>query len=70
MPLATCLKVIDWAKRNDAYIIEDDYCYEYRHGPDPIPSMHSLCPSRVIYLGTMSKNLTPTIRLSHLVLPP
>lgn len=70
MPLATRLKVIDWAKRNNAYIIEDDYCYEYRYGSSPIPSLHSLCPSRVIYLGTMSKILTPAIRLTYVVLPP
>lgn len=70
MPLATRLKVIDWAKRHDAYLIEDDYCCEYRYGSDAVPSLQSLCPSRVIYLGTMSKILSPAIRMSYLVLPP
>lgn len=69
MPLATRLKIIDWAKRTDSYIIEDDYCCEYRYGSSPIPSLHSLCPSRVIYMGTMSKIFTPAIRLSYVVLP-
>ena len=70
MPLATRLKVIDWAQRHDAYLIEDDYCCEYRYGSDAIPSLHSLCPDHVIYLGTMSKILSPAIRMSYLVLPP
>lgn len=70
MPLATRLKVIEWAKHADAYIIEDDYCYEYRYGSDPVPSLYSLCPDRVIYLGTLSKILTPAMRLTYVVLPP
>lgn len=70
MPLAVRLKVIEWAKKSDAYIIEDDYCCEFRYGSSVIPSLHSLCPSRVIYLGTMSKILTPAIRLTYVVLPP
>lgn len=70
MPLAARLKVIDWAQRHDAYLIEDDYCCEYRYGSDAIPSLRSLCPDHVIYLGTMSKILSPVIRMSYLVFPP
>ena len=70
MPLATRLKVIGWARDSDAYIIEDDYCCEYRYGSSPVPSLQSLDPDHVIYLGTMSKILTPSLRLSYAVLPP
>lgn len=69
MPLATRLQIIGWAHDTDSYIIEDDYCCEYRYGSSPVPSLHSLDPDHVIYLGTMSKILTPAIRLSYVVLP-
>ena len=69
MPLATRLQMIGWARENDTYIIEDDYCCEYRYGSSPVPSLQSLDPDHVIYLGTMSKVLTPSMRLSYVVLP-
>ncbi len=70
MPLATRLEMIGWARRRGSYIIEDDYCCEYRYGSDPVPSMQSLDPDHVIYLGTLSKILSPAIRISYAVLPP
>jgi len=70
MPLATRLQVIGWAREHDSYVIEDDYCCEFRYGSNPVPSLQSLDPDHVIYLGTMSKILTPAVRMSYLVLPP
>lgn len=69
-PMATRLKILEWAQQNGSYVIEDDYCCEYRYGSGPIPCMQSLDPDHVIYLGTLSKILTPAIRLSYVVLPP
>ena len=71
MPISTRLRFIDWAVRHDAYIIEDDYCCEYRYdGAQPLPSLQSLdTHDRVIYMGTLSKVLSPALRISYLVLP-
>lgn len=71
LPISTRLELIGWAKRTDSFIIEDDYCCEYRYdGSSPIPSLQSLDPERVIYMGTLSKVLTPAIRICYIVLPP
>lgn len=71
MPLALRISMLDWAKRTGAYIIEDDYCREFRYESRPIPSLQSLDENdRVIYMGTFSKILSPALRLSYLVLPP
>ncbi|MCI9130191.1 MAG: PLP-dependent aminotransferase family protein [Eggerthellaceae bacterium] len=70
MPLSTRLKLIEWAKGAGAYLIEDDYCCEYRYRSSPSPALRSIDEHRTIYLGTMSKILTPSVRISYLVLPP
>ena len=70
MPLETRIQVIDWARANEAYVIEDDYCREFNYVSAPIPSLQSLdVHGRVIYLGTLSKVLSPALRMSYLVLP-
>lgn len=69
MSLSTRLKLIEWAKERDAYIIEDDYCCEYRYRSRPAPALRSIDPQRTIYLGTMSKILSPSVRISYIVLP-
>lgn len=53
------------------YIIEDDYDSEFRFSGRPIPTLYSLDrQGKVIYLGTFSKSLAPSLRISYLVLPP
>lgn len=52
-----------------AHIIEDDYDSEYRYDVKPIPPMFQTGHGRVIYVGTLSKTLSPTLRLGYLVLP-
>ena len=65
----SCL--LAWAQHHDAHIIEDDYDGEYRYDISPIPSLQSMDEAgRVIYLGTVSKTLSPTLRLGYLVVPP
>lgn len=61
--------LLDWAARNGAVIVEDDYDGEYRHGVAPIPPLRALAPDRVVYVGTLSKTLSPTLRLGYLVVP-
>lgn len=71
MPLEARKQLLDWADAHDAYIIEDDYCREFRYGEAPLPSMQSLdTTGRVIYLGTFSKTLNPSLRVSYIVFPP
>ncbi|MCC7273175.1 MAG: PLP-dependent aminotransferase family protein [Alphaproteobacteria bacterium] len=63
-------ELLAWAQGNGAYVIEDDYDSEYRFDIAPIPSLQALDDAgRVIYLGTASKTLSPTLRLGYLVVP-
>jgi GntR family transcriptional regulator/MocR family aminotransferase len=64
------LALLDWAVRNNAWIIEDDYDGEYRYVSRPLPALKSLDrDGRVLYSGTFSKVLFPSIRLAYLVVP-
>lgn len=63
--------LLEWAVKHKAYIIEDDYDSELRYYGKPIPSLQGMDQEeRVIYLGSVSKVLPPSIRLSYMVLPP
>ena len=64
------LALLDWARRHEAWIIEDDYDGEYRYVSRPLPALKSLDrDGRVLYAGTFSKVLFPSIRLAYLVVP-
>lgn len=64
-------ELIKWAQETNAYVIEDDCCNEYRYDTSPIPSLQSLdAYNRVIYLGSVSKVLSPSLRMAYMVLPP
>jgi GntR family transcriptional regulator/MocR family aminotransferase len=76
-PLGSVLSVgrrrelLAWARRHGAHVIEDDYDSEFRFDIAPIPPLQAMDEAeRVIYLGTVSKTLAPTLRLGYLVLPP
>ena len=65
------LALLDWAKRSQAWILEDDYNSEYRYAGRPLPALQGLDNSEnVIYLGTFSRSMFPAIRLGYLVVPP
>jgi GntR family transcriptional regulator/MocR family aminotransferase len=71
LPAARRRELLGWAERVGAHVIEDDYDSEYRFDISPIPPLQAQDGAgRVIYLGTVSKTLSPTLRLGYLVLPP
>ena len=71
MSLPRRLELLNWAQRNGTYIIEDDYDSEYRYTGRPVPALAGLDHSdSVIYVGTFSKVLFPSLRLGYLVVPP
>ena len=62
--------MLEVAKSAGAWIIEDDYDSEFRYTRPPLPSLHSLDNAcRVLYLGSMSKVLYPSLRIGYVVLP-
>lgn len=70
MSAARRIQLLNWAQASDAWIIEDDYDSEYRYGGTPIASLQGLdANSRVIYIGTFSKILFPSLRIGYLVVP-
>lgn len=70
MPIVRRQTLLKWAKNTNAFIIEDDYDSEFRYIGRPIPSLQGLDDdNRVIYLGTFSKSLVPSLRISYMVLP-
>lgn len=66
------LALLHWARTHDALIVEDDYDGEFRYGAPPLPPLISLdgAEDRVLYLGTLSKLLTPAVRTGFVVAPP
>ena len=64
------IQLLNWAQNAGAWIVEDDYDSEFRYESLPISSMHGLdLNSRVIYIGTFSKVLFPSLRLGYMVIP-
>lgn len=64
------ISLLEWARDQQVYIIEDDYDGEFRYQGKPIPSLQGLDQhERVIYLGTFSKAFIPSLRISYVVLP-
>lgn len=71
MSLSRRLELLEWARENDAWVLEDDYDSEYRYGGRPLSALQGLDNAgRVIYVGTFSKVLFPGIRLGYMVVPP
>jgi len=64
------MALIDWAKANRSFIIEDDYDSEYRYDAQPISCIQGLDSSgNVLYVGTFTKTLFPGVRLAYLAVP-
>ncbi|MEU2564082.1 PLP-dependent aminotransferase family protein [Streptomyces longispororuber] len=60
---------VEWARRADGLILEDDYDGEFRYDRQPVGALQGLDPDRVVYLGTASKSLAPALRIAWMVLP-
>lgn len=71
MSLSRRLELLEWANKNSAWIVEDDYDGEFRYEGKPLMALQGLDnDNRVIYVGTFSKVLFPSLRLGYLVVPP
>ncbi|MGQ7960070.1 MocR-like pyridoxine biosynthesis transcription factor PdxR [Pseudomonas sp. SP16.1] len=71
LSLSRRLALLEWAEREDGWIIEDDYDGEYRYAGTPLAPLAALDrQQRVIYVGTFGKLAFPALRLGYLVLPP
>ncbi|MFH2814552.1 PLP-dependent aminotransferase family protein [Enterobacter ludwigii] len=65
------LALLDLARQHNAWIIEDDYDSEFRYSGEPVPAMLGMVNNApVVYLGTFSKTLFPSLRMGFMVLPP
>lgn len=67
LPIARRERLLAWARRTGAIVIEDDYDAEFRYDVAPLPALYGLDPGRVVLLGTLSKSLSPDVGLGWLV---
>ena len=72
MPVGRRMEILHWAKEKEGrYIIEDDYDSEFRFQGKPLPTMESLDhDQKIIYINTFSKTISPSFRISYMILPP
>lgn len=69
MPIQIRLALLAFAQREDCLIIEDDYDSEFRYYTRPVPSLQGLDGGdKVVYMGTFSRLLMPSLRISFMVL--
>lgn len=69
IPINKRMEIVAWAEKNDAIIIEDDFNGELRYTSKPVPALQGMCSDRVVYIGSFSKLLLPSVRISYMVLP-
>lgn len=70
MPIGRRRELLEWAYKNDSIIIEDDYDSELRYFGRPVPAMQGIDGGRcVVYLGSFSSTLFPSIKISYMILP-
>ena len=69
MSLSRRLELLDFARSAAAWVIEDDYDSEFRYADRPLPALQGLSDDCVIYTGSFSKVLFPSLRLGYVVAP-
>jgi GntR family transcriptional regulator/MocR family aminotransferase len=70
LPLARRLALLEWAKRVNAVVVEDDYDGEFRYEGQPVESLQSLdTEGRIVYIGTFSRTIFPALRIGYLIAP-
>jgi GntR family transcriptional regulator/MocR family aminotransferase len=71
MPMSRRTALLEWAQTCGGLLIEDDHNGELRYHGRPVPALHSFDDGdHVVYIGTFSKVLLPSVRLAYMVLPP
>ena len=71
MSVSRRLRLLDWARDNGAWIVEDDYDGAYRYDTTSVSSLQGIdSDARVIYIGTFSRVIFPSVRVSYIVIPP
>jgi GntR family transcriptional regulator/MocR family aminotransferase len=71
MSLTRRLELIEWSRQHNAVLLEDDYDSEYRFSGPPLPSLQGLATGvAVIYIGTFSKVMFPSLRIGYIIAPP
>ncbi len=69
LPLDARLNILHWAEENNSWVVEDDYDSEFAVGA-PVTALFALSQQqRVIYTGTFSRTMYPSLRLGYMVLP-
>jgi GntR family transcriptional regulator / MocR family aminotransferase len=70
LPLARRIALLDWARRSNAVVVEDDYDGEFRYEGQPVESLQGLDRyGRVIYIGTFSRTVFSSLRIGYLIAP-
>lgn len=69
IPMGRRIRLLEWAEQTGGLLIEDDYNGELRYSARPIPAMQSLNHRVVVYIGSFSKLLLPSVRIGYMVLP-
>jgi GntR family transcriptional regulator/MocR family aminotransferase len=70
LPLARRLALLEWARRKNSVIVEDDYDGEFRYEGQPLESLQGLdSEGRIIYVGTFSRTVFPALRVGYLIVP-
>ncbi|GGP01421.1 PLP-dependent aminotransferase family protein [Nonomuraea glycinis] len=67
LPIPRRERLLAWARRTGAIVVEDDYDAEFRYDVAPLPALYGLDPARVVLLGTLSKSLAPDVGVGWLV---
>jgi GntR family transcriptional regulator / MocR family aminotransferase len=70
LPLQRRLALLDWARRQNAVIVEDDYDGEFHYDGRPLESLQGLDrEGRIVYIGTFSRTIYPSVRIGYLIAP-
>ena len=70
MPVQRRVRLLGYARRHSAFVVEEDYDGDFRYDSPPVSAIQGLLPSRVIYVGTFSMTLFPSLRVGFIVAPP
>jgi GntR family transcriptional regulator/MocR family aminotransferase len=70
LPVSRRQALVSWARATGATVVEDDYDSEFRYDVGPLPTLHSMDPDVIVYLGTASKVLATAFGAGWLVAPP